>query len=366
MPHFVDVVAHEWEYVVLVAQRTGVPERQCEDIAIEVFIRLERNFATITSPFSMRAWLRTATVHVAHEYLRLRNLQRETLNDLNVVERGGYARSPEEVLSGVQTYGALLACVDALEPKRRAVFRAYAMEELQMSEVAARLRIRETTAYNRLRLAREDLQDALHRLWKADERKPGGKSFGVLPLLLALNAHLEQRSATVLCRAVSAITYSLRAAALAGAAMMSVGAILQPARPGVVMQSEARGGKSAAPPATLPVQPAIAARLLLPPPPTKPEAETGKRPRESVAVPVPAAPRKSVSPAHSDRLASSRSLLTMLQSALQRGDLGEAASALARYRVEYPDDPLAQLHRSLSLELALRCTEAAARGIQCH
>jgi DNA-directed RNA polymerase specialized sigma24 family protein len=62
--------------------------------------------------------------------------------------------------------------LDKLEPQRRAVIVAYTLEGISMSEVAASFNIPVNTAWNRLRLAREDLREA----WERYEKKKGGAS----------------------------------------------------------------------------------------------------------------------------------------------------------------------------------------------
>lgn len=52
----------------------------------------------------------------------------------------------------------LLRLVAGIEPGRRGVLVAYVLEEMPMAEVAAALRIPVNTAWNRLRLAREELR----------------------------------------------------------------------------------------------------------------------------------------------------------------------------------------------------------------
>jgi hypothetical protein len=65
----------------------------------------------------------------------------------------------------------LHALLATLEPRRRAVIVAYELEGIAMQDVAARMSISVNTAWNLLRLAREDLRAAYCRL-DAQERAP--------------------------------------------------------------------------------------------------------------------------------------------------------------------------------------------------
>ncbi|MBK8252311.1 MAG: sigma-70 family RNA polymerase sigma factor [Polyangiaceae bacterium] len=153
------------------ARRVGVPERYRDDIAIEVFLRFEKHTSTITSPHVVRAWLRTTTVNVCHEYFDTRSTRYELPVATERLRNECLVQSAEERAVQNETYGELLEHVNALEPKRRAVFRAYVIDGLTMEEVAATLGIPVPTAYNRLRLARADLQAALHRTAVAKARR---------------------------------------------------------------------------------------------------------------------------------------------------------------------------------------------------
>lgn len=277
----------EWSFVVDVAQSCGVPEAQCEDVAIEVFLRLERHFASMSSsdPPVIRAWLRTTTVHLALEQSSLRatpggrfgalSSPREgrsgTLGsrpagpvDPDLMDPAAIVPTPEDQLIAAQTQGSLRSLVDTLEPHRRDVFIAHVIDEEPMTEVARRLGVPEATAYNRLRLARDELREIILRAWKADERKPGGRSFAVLAFL--------------------------------------TGAAITPARPLVDVSDMA--------------SPAVRQSL--------PRRDVRWRPQL---------------------------LLALAASASRRGDPVEAASLLRLYCAEYPEDPLADLHDEVRARL---------------
>jgi RNA polymerase sigma-70 factor, ECF subfamily len=177
----------------IVARRCGVPERHCDDIAIEVFLKFQRHTGTITAPPVIRAWLRTTTVNLSLEHIgaRASRYERPTASELLTLE--GQAASPEDGYLRKESFQDLLAHVEALEPKRRAVFRAYAVEGMSIAEIVARQGIPQGTAYNRLRLAREDLQAALRRDHLVERRLWSRQGLFLLPVLLFLNPDLLWR-----------------------------------------------------------------------------------------------------------------------------------------------------------------------------
>jgi RNA polymerase sigma-70 factor (ECF subfamily) len=162
-PSLETIVENEWDFVVDVAQSAGVPHGQWEDVALDVFLRYEQHKGTIASPNAIRSWLKTTAFHIAHQYKNAKIARHELPTDPDELEPDDTAPSPEDMKSSQEGFDALVALVGALEPDRRAVFRAYVLEQTPIAEIAAEAGIPEGTAYNRLRLARADLQAALLR-----------------------------------------------------------------------------------------------------------------------------------------------------------------------------------------------------------
>jgi RNA polymerase sigma-70 factor, ECF subfamily len=75
----------------------------------------------------------------------------------------GVGPTSEERLVAEENRKILLRLVEQLEPLRRAVVVAYELEGVSMAEVAASFSIPVNTAWNRLRLGREDLRAAWSR-----------------------------------------------------------------------------------------------------------------------------------------------------------------------------------------------------------
>jgi RNA polymerase sigma-70 factor (ECF subfamily) len=88
--------------------------------------------------------------------------------ELDVVPEG--ALTAEDRLLDEERRALLGLLLDHLEPRRRAVVVAYELEGVPMAEVAAAEKIPVNTAWNRLRLGRQDLRAAVERL----RRKRGG------------------------------------------------------------------------------------------------------------------------------------------------------------------------------------------------
>jgi RNA polymerase sigma-70 factor (ECF subfamily) len=158
----------EAAYVVRVLRRLSVPEADVEDMAHEVFLAVHRALDSYDPSRPLRPWLFGFAFRVASGYRR--KARRETaLPDADHVRdlRDG----PEALADHARKREHLLAVLDQIELHRRAVFVLHEIDGQTCEEVARALEIPIGTVYSRLRLAREDFQQALRRM-KA-RRVPG-------------------------------------------------------------------------------------------------------------------------------------------------------------------------------------------------
>jgi hypothetical protein len=75
----------------------------------------------------------------------------------------------EEQIARSERRREVLDLLEAIEPDRRAVLVMHVLDDIPMRDVAEALQIPIATAYNRLRLARHDLREAVARKHVADE-----------------------------------------------------------------------------------------------------------------------------------------------------------------------------------------------------
>lgn len=162
-PPVARVLRAEWDFVMEIAERSGVAHGERQDVALEVFLRYHLYRWSISSPLAIRAWLRSTALHVAADMKNRKTSRFEIPVDPEGLDPQDPAPSPEEALSAQEGHRALLGLVNALEPGRREVFKQYADEHRSMSLLSAELGIPQGTAYTRLRLAREALRAALGR-----------------------------------------------------------------------------------------------------------------------------------------------------------------------------------------------------------
>ena len=161
-PTFRSIFESESSYVCHVVRRFGVPDRDVEDVAHDVFVTVYRRLDDFDPRLPLKPWLFGIAYRVAAAYRR-RKANSEIVVD-RLPDKADNVPSADERLVAEQRRRLVLRALEALEPDRRAVFLLHDIDGVTIPEVAAGLEIPLNTAYSRLRLARADFTVALRRL----------------------------------------------------------------------------------------------------------------------------------------------------------------------------------------------------------
>jgi RNA polymerase sigma-70 factor (ECF subfamily) len=159
----------EMEFVMNIARRCGLADADAEDVTQQVFIKLQRRFHSLHAPESIRPWLATITRRKAGAHKRAQRRTTDEPLPYDFADIEDDEPLPEEVMLATERRRELLDLIETIEPSRRIVLVMHVLDELPMAEVAQTLRIPIPTAYNRLRLARHELGDAIARKGLAEE-----------------------------------------------------------------------------------------------------------------------------------------------------------------------------------------------------
>jgi len=170
----------EWRYLRALVARSGVPPADVDDVTQEAMIAAHKSRSSFVVPAgraavqARQAWLRIIVQRQVAGYRRGR--ARHVLLELCADPEQPSERaqegvpSPEDNAIVAADCALALEVLDELEPDRRTVFVAYELEGDEMSEIAAELGISSNTAWNRLRLARDDVRAAARRRGQATSR----------------------------------------------------------------------------------------------------------------------------------------------------------------------------------------------------
>jgi RNA polymerase sigma-70 factor, ECF subfamily len=144
-------------------RRLGVTPNDLEDAAQDVFVVVHRRLDEFQARSSLKSWIFAIALHIAKAYRR-RRAQDLARTDDSEVELVGSLLTPEEAHAKQQAAELVLAILERLDDDKRAVFVLVELEHMPVAEIAVALSIPPNTVYSRLRLAREDFQNALRRL----------------------------------------------------------------------------------------------------------------------------------------------------------------------------------------------------------
>lgn len=147
--------------------RLGVTPSNVEDAAQEVFVVVHRKLDSFAGRSSIRTWVFAICLRVAADWRRLDCRRRETsLEDVPELLRGAVADAADALqrIERRQARAVLETILEGLDPKQRAVFTLFEIEEWSMKEVADAVNCPLQTAYARLYAARRIVEAsvALH------------------------------------------------------------------------------------------------------------------------------------------------------------------------------------------------------------
>jgi RNA polymerase sigma factor (sigma-70 family) len=169
-PTFESIVLEHGPFIRRTLAQLGVASSDRRDVEQEVLRAISRGLPMFDPELSanpsnaLRGWLFAICERQAANHRRARLRRGELLLSNEELDNGpGDGPTSEERLVAAQHRAIVLRLVDELEPQRRAVLVAYELEGLPMAQVAVACAIPVNTAWNRLRLAREDLRSEWRR-----------------------------------------------------------------------------------------------------------------------------------------------------------------------------------------------------------
>jgi RNA polymerase sigma-70 factor, ECF subfamily len=161
-PDFREVFDRELDFVWNCLKRLGVPSRDVEDVAHEVFVRVEAALHEYDPDRPLRAWLFGFIFRLTSEYRRRpeHRLERVGLDPDSL----SCSSTPEDEVALRDDQRLLLAALGRVDLERRAILLLHDAQGIAIPEVARSLGIPLNTAYSRLRLGRADLRAAIERM----------------------------------------------------------------------------------------------------------------------------------------------------------------------------------------------------------
>jgi RNA polymerase sigma-70 factor (ECF subfamily) len=343
-------------------RRLGVPDRDLEDVAQEVFIVVHRRLDDFEGRSAVRTWLYAITMRVAYNHLR-RHRRRGALAPVareSAEPVADEASDPEAHASRTEAGRVLYGLLDRLDADKRAVFVLADIEGLTAPEIATIVGANPRTVYSRLRVAREQFYAGLarHRArvatvpaqqrWvrgaAANDRPPEGAQRRVWAALL-----LRAPESTAIATTTAATSFGIVAQSIGLSLTIAAAGLGAIALASASTRAESR-------PVTAAADPATAHDSTRHEPPTRPETAPHAAAPELAAAPSPAptavvdlvepaavatpTPRPSArakrEPTPDDPLAAETALLEDARLALRNGDAARALRLTQTHAARFP------------------------------
>jgi len=162
VPDFREIFETQFSYVWHVLKRLGVAERDLEDLAQQVFLQVHGQLPKFVATRPLRPWLFSFAYNAASNYRALA-LHRVELSIVAAETEDTLPAADEQLITRQELELAELA-LSRVALERRAVLLLHEVEGHSVPEIAESLSIPLNTAYSRLRLARQEYEQAVRRL----------------------------------------------------------------------------------------------------------------------------------------------------------------------------------------------------------
>jgi len=152
----------ELDYIYRSLRRLGAAPSDLDDLAQDVFLALRRSWLEYDARRPLRPYLLGIAFRITASHHRRTRRQLA----FGVVEGSDAGPQPDDVLQTKQARALVLAALERIPLRRRAVLVMHDLDDVPVAVIASMLDIPLFTAYSRLRKARRELQVALRRMLK--------------------------------------------------------------------------------------------------------------------------------------------------------------------------------------------------------
>lgn len=166
-PSFETLYEENLTYIWRAARRLGIEPADVDDVVQEVFVVAHRKLAEFEGRASCKTWLFRILMLVVRHHRRTRqrkpgHFAAEPLENWEAVHQHP-ARGPVEAAERAEAIRILDVLLAQLDGEKREIFVLAEIEQLSSVEIAEVLEINVNTVYSRLRVARQEFQQALTR-----------------------------------------------------------------------------------------------------------------------------------------------------------------------------------------------------------
>jgi RNA polymerase sigma-70 factor (ECF subfamily) len=162
VPPFQAIYKQYLDFVWSSARHLGAGPDAIDDVVQDVFIVIHAKLATLQRPEALRSWIYGIVRRTVSDYRRSRRTRDAAGARLGAEPKSSHP-SPLDMAERNDDLELLESVLAELDEPKREVFLMVEILEMTVPEVVQGLDIPLNTAYSRLRLARQDFEEALAR-----------------------------------------------------------------------------------------------------------------------------------------------------------------------------------------------------------
>ena len=165
VPDFAEVYRSYFSFVWSCTTRLGVSENELDDVVQEIFVVIHARLHSLEQPESIRSWIYGIARRTASTYRRAKRARLANASALDSESEVQYPQppSPLELAEKSDQVRLLWSLLNKLDPPKREVFVLAELDEMTVPEIALAIEVPVNTVYSRLRIARQELEEALAR-----------------------------------------------------------------------------------------------------------------------------------------------------------------------------------------------------------
>jgi len=166
VPTFAELYSTYFRFVWSTARYLRVDTAELDDVVHDVFVIIYERYHTLERPESLRSWIYGVVRRVASTYHRGKRtaLIRAETARLEPEMMSAKVNTPQQLVEESEQAKLLWKLLEKLDATKRETFVLAELEGMTAPEIAAATNVPLNTVYSRLRVARQEMEEALQRL----------------------------------------------------------------------------------------------------------------------------------------------------------------------------------------------------------
>jgi RNA polymerase sigma-70 factor, ECF subfamily len=176
MGQFAEIYRTYFSFVWSCTRRFGISESELEDVVQEIFVVIHARLHTLERSEALRSWIYGIVRRTAGTYHRAKRARVAHVEAFRFEPELTYPHmpSPLDLAEQSDQTRLLWSLIEQLDPPKREAFVLAELDDMTAPEIAAATNVPLNTVYSRIRVARQELEQALakHEMQSQQQGRP--------------------------------------------------------------------------------------------------------------------------------------------------------------------------------------------------